>query len=159
MRSLTQAILYPGVGLLEMTNISVGRGTDTPFEIIGAPWMDGRALAAAMNANAIAGVTFTPVEFTPSSSKHANTKCQGIQIAITDRKVFRSVPMGLALAKSLRALHRDTWDTRNLDRLLVNKGVCDALIDGSLSIPEDPRIHSGVREFLERRQKYLLYHE
>jgi len=159
MRSLTQAILYPGIGLLEMTNISVGRGTDTPFEIVGAPWMNGPALAASMNAKAIAGVTFTPVEFTPSSSKHANTKCQGIQIAITNREVFRSVPTGLALAESLRALHPDTWDTRNLDRLLGNKIVCDALLDGSLSIPEDPRIHSGVKEFLSRRQKYLIYPE
>jgi uncharacterized protein YbbC (DUF1343 family) len=142
-----------------MTNISVGRGTDTPFEIVGAPWMNGPALAASMNAKAIAGVTFTPVEFTPSSSKHANTKCQGIQIAITNREVFRSVPTGLALAESLRALHPDTWDTRNLDRLLGNKIVCDALLDGSLSIPEDPRIHSGVKEFLSRRQKYLIYPE
>lgn len=159
MRSLTQAVLYPGVGLLEMTNISVGRGTDTPFEIMGAPWMDGPALAAAMNAQAIAGVTFTPVEFTPTSSKHANTKCQGVQIAITNREVFRSVPMGLALAKTLRLLHPDTWDTRNLDRLLGNKAVHDALLDGTLAIPEDPRIHLGLREFLERRQKFLIYPE
>ncbi|MBM3964879.1 MAG: DUF1343 domain-containing protein [Planctomycetes bacterium] len=159
MRSLTQAILYPGVGLLEMTNISVGRGTDTPFEIIGAPWMDGPALATAMNAQSIAGVTFTPVEFTPTSSKHANAKCQGVQIAITNREVFRSVPMGLALAKSLRLLHPDTWDTRSLDRLLGNKVVYDALLDGTLAIPEDPRIHLGLKEFLERRQKFLIYPE
>jgi uncharacterized protein YbbC (DUF1343 family) len=77
MRSLIEALLYPGIGLLETTNISVGRGTDTPFEIIGAPWMDGQKLAEALNRAGLAGVRFVPVRFTPKSSKFANEEAGG----------------------------------------------------------------------------------
>ena len=98
MRSLTQAFLYPGIGLLETTNVSVGRGTDTPFEVIGAPWLDGQKLAAELNAAGIAGVRFVPIEFTPTSSKFANQKCGGINIVITDRSRFEPLRTGFEIA-------------------------------------------------------------
>ena len=85
MRNLLQATLYPGIGAIEETNLSVGRGTDTPFEQIGAPWIDGVQLAEALNARAIPGVRFYPVRFTPTSSKYANEECQGVFMVVTDR--------------------------------------------------------------------------
>jgi uncharacterized protein YbbC (DUF1343 family) len=94
MRSLTQALLYPGIGLLETTNLSVGRGTDTPFEVIGAPWLDGRKLAAALASRNIPGVTFVPVAFTPASSKFAEKPCGGVNIIITDRERFEPLRTG-----------------------------------------------------------------
>src|SRR5262245_35759074 len=83
MRSLNAAVLYPGIGLLETTNISVGRGTDTPFEVIGAPWIDGRKLSEALNRAGLAGVRFVPVVFTPTSSKFAGEECGGVNIVVT----------------------------------------------------------------------------
>ena len=85
MRSLTEATLYPGVGLLETTNVSVGRGTDTPFEVVGAPWIDGQQLAAALNQRRLPGVRFVPVRFTPAASVFKDEECQGINVIITDR--------------------------------------------------------------------------
>jgi len=120
MRSLTEAILYPGVGLLETTNLSVGRGTDTPFEVIGAPWLDGPKLAAELNANNLAGVRFIPVEFTPKSSKFKNEKCRGVNVVVTDRARFASVRTGLAMACALRKLHPNEWKVDDYGRLLAN---------------------------------------
>ena len=94
MRSLTEAFLYPGIGLLEFTNLSVGRGTDTPFEVIGAPWLDGRVLADALAARRIPGVGFVPIRFTPSASKFKGEQCGGVNIVVTDRGGARSCPRG-----------------------------------------------------------------
>src|SRR5256714_1997264 len=91
MRSLTEASLYPGIGLLETTNVSVGRGTDTPFEVVGAPWIDGQQLAAYLNSRRTAGVRFVPVRFTPQSSVFKNEECGGVNVIITDRARFRPV--------------------------------------------------------------------
>src|SRR5215217_1652826 len=91
MRSLTEATLYPGVGLLETTNVSVGRGTDTPFEILGAPWLDGQRLALYLNGRGLAGVRFVPVRFTPKASVFKGEECGGVNIIITDRAQFRPV--------------------------------------------------------------------
>jgi uncharacterized protein YbbC (DUF1343 family)/CubicO group peptidase (beta-lactamase class C family) len=157
MRSLNQAILYPGIGIIETTNVSVGRGTDTPFEVVGAPWINGPALAQAMNSLQLPGIAFTPIAFTPTSSKHADTLCQGIQLSITDRSRFQSVQTGLALASALQRLHADAWDTKSLNRLLGNRSVCDAILDGTLEWKHDPRVQQGIFEFQQRRHLYLLY--
>ena len=98
MRNLLQATVYPGVGAIESTNISVGRGTDTPFEQIGAPWVDGVQLAESLNARAIPGVKFYPVRFTPLSSKYAKEECQGVFLVVTDRQALRPVRLGVELA-------------------------------------------------------------
>ncbi|MBK6723786.1 MAG: DUF1343 domain-containing protein [Acidobacteria bacterium] len=100
MRSLTQATLYPGIGLLETTNVSVGRGTDTPFEVVGAPWLDGQKLAAHLNAQNIAGVRFIPVRFKPNASVFKDEQVNGVNIVITDRKVFNSFKTGMVITNS-----------------------------------------------------------
>ncbi|HYN10206.1 MAG TPA: exo-beta-N-acetylmuramidase NamZ domain-containing protein [Vicinamibacterales bacterium] len=104
MRNLHQATLYPGIGAFESTNLSVGRGTDTPFEQVGAPWIDGVRLAEAMNARQIAGVRFYPVRFTPTSSKFSGEECQGVFMVVTDRNALRSVRVGVELASALLKL-------------------------------------------------------
>lgn len=130
MRSLMQAFLYPGIGLLETTNLSVGRGTDTPFEIVGAPWLDAPKLAAELNALRLSGVRFIPVEFTPKSSKFKTEKCSGINIVVTDRDEFQSVRTGLAIACTLRKLHPNDWKVDDYGRLLVNAETLAAVKSG-----------------------------
>ena len=110
MRSLTEATLIPGLDLLETTNVSVGRGTDTPFELVGAPWIDGQQLAAHLNSRKIAGVRFVPVRFTPASSVFKGEECNGVNIIVTDRAKFRPLPVGLEIAVALRQLYSHMED-------------------------------------------------
>jgi len=131
MRSLTQALLYPGIGLLEFTNLSVGRGTDTPFEQVGAPWVDGRALAHDLNSRDLPGVRFVPVRFSPTASKFAGQLCGGINIIIVARDRFLSVLTGLAIAVTLRRLYPRAWEKANFLRLLANQRAYDALLAGA----------------------------
>lgn len=157
MRSLAQATLYPGVGLLETTNISVGRGTDTPFEWIGAPWIDARQMAAELSSQNLPGVIFIPVEFTPASSKYAGELCHGVNIAIVDRAQFEPLQVGFALACALRKLNPQQWETKSLNRLLGNKQVEQAIIDG-LPLSEVVELsRAGVDDFAKRREPFLLY--
>jgi uncharacterized protein YbbC (DUF1343 family)/CubicO group peptidase (beta-lactamase class C family) len=157
MRSLTQAFLYPGIGLIEMTNVSVGRGTDTPFQVVGAPWISGPLLAQELNREQLPGVVFIPIEFTPQSSTHANVACQGIELIITDRERFESVATGLAIARALRKLYPQAWETKNLNTLLRSQTIRDAILDGSIEPRFDERLREGIFEFQQRRQKYLIY--
>ncbi len=157
MRSLTEATLYPGVGLLEMTNISVGRGTDIPFELIGAPWIDGPMLAAELASYQLPGVIFVPIEFTPSSSKHANELCHGVNIALVDRARLDPLSVGFALACALRKLHPEQWETKSLNRLLGNRQVEQAILDGQSLEQVLDVSRSGVNDFRKRRQAFLLY--
>ncbi|MDQ2920102.1 MAG: DUF1343 domain-containing protein, partial [Acidobacteriota bacterium] len=130
MRSLTEATLYPGIGLLETTNVSVGRGTDTPFEVVGAPWIDGQQLAAYLNSRRIAGVRFVPVRFTPRSSVFKDEECGGINIIITERARFRPVTNGLEIAVALRKLYPAQWKVDDYIRLLVNADTLEKLKRG-----------------------------
>lgn len=157
MRSLTEALLYPGIGLLETTNVSVGRGTDTPFEVVGAPWLDGRKLAAALAAEKLAGVSFVPIEFTPTSSKFANQKCGGINIAITDRAQFEPLRTGFAIAAKLRELYPLEWETKSYNRLLGNQKTLEAVTAGSSPQQILEIAREGVSDFQRRRLKFLLY--
>jgi uncharacterized protein YbbC (DUF1343 family)/CubicO group peptidase (beta-lactamase class C family) len=157
MRSLTEAVLYPGVGLLETTNISVGRGTDTPFEIIGAPYIDGQKLAEQLNQAGLAGVRFVPVRFTPKSSKFANEECSGVNIVITDRSAFRPVATGTEIAYQLQRLYGGVWKVDDYLRLLVNRDVLAALKEGKIASEISAKWLKGLAEFNQRRQKYLLY--
>ena len=105
LRSVTEAALYPGVAIIEGTNVSVGRGTDTPFEVLAAPWMKSKELAAYLNARGIAGIRFVPVTFTPSSSNYAGQKCEGVSFVVTDRNGFDAPELGIELAAALRKLY------------------------------------------------------
>ncbi len=130
MRSLAQATLYPGVGLLETTNVSVGRGTDTPFEILGAPYIDGRTLAYALNAKNLPGVRFIPVRFTPRASKFADESCGGVNLLVTDRNKFAPVRTGLEIALSLRTLYLEQWQASKFMNLLASRAAMDGLLAG-----------------------------
>ena len=157
MRSLTEALLYPGVGLLETTNLSVGRGTDTPFEVIGAPWLDGPTLAEALNRAGLAGVRFVPVRFTPKSSKFTNEECGGVSIMVTDRGSFRPVAMGVEIAYQLGRLHPGKWKVDDYIRLLANRAALAALKEGRTASQIVATWQGGLAQFARIRQKYLLY--
>jgi uncharacterized protein YbbC (DUF1343 family) len=159
MRSLTEAVLYPGIGLLETTNISVGRGTDTPFEVLGAPWIDAKELAARLNAAGLAGVRFVPIEFTPNSSKYANEQCRGVNITVVDRNAIQPVAVGLQIAVILHKLYPDKWELKATDRLLINKEVLAAIREGASLKDLQELYQPKLDDFLKRREKYLLYRE
>ncbi len=159
MRSLTEAFLYPGIGLLEMTNLSVGRGTDTPFEVVGAPSIDGRRLAEALVARRIPGVAFVPIAFTPASSKFAGEACRGVNVAITDRDAFEPVRVGLEIAASLRRLHPEEWEAEKVGVLLLNQAVLDSLVRGADIDAAIALANAGIAEFARRRSPHLIYDE
>lgn len=117
MRNLVAASLYTGVGAIEASNISVGRGTDTPFEQIGAPWIDGVALAAELNGRAIPGVRFYPLRFTPTASRYAKESCGGVFIVVTDRARLRPVRLGIELAVALFRLYPQSFNVDQVGRL------------------------------------------
>ncbi len=157
LRSVTEAALYPGVALIEGTNVSVGRGTDTPFELVGAPWMKSRELAAYLNNRGIAGVRFVPGTFTPTSSNYNGQECQGVNIVLTDRNGFDAPELGIELASALHKLYPADFKMEKMQGLLVNQSVYDAL-----SAAEDPRRiqqdwMEGLETFGKIREKYLIY--
>jgi len=157
LRSVTEAALYTGVALVEGTNVSVGRGTDTPFELLGAPWIKSRELAAYLNGRGIAGVRFVPVSFTPASSIYSGQKCEGVNIVLTDRDGLDAPELGIELASALRKLYPADFKIERMLELLANQAVYDALVAG-----QDPRRiaqdwREGLDRFLQVRQKYLIY--
>ena len=157
MRSLTEATLYPGIGLLETTNVSVGRGTDTPFEVVGAPWLDGQKLAAHLNAQNIAGVRFIPVRFKPNASVFKDEQVSGINLVITDRKVFNSFKTGIEIAVGLRKLYPNDWQVDRYARLLVNTEILVAVKRGDTPEAIEKLVSPKIAEFNTRRASYLLY--
>jgi uncharacterized protein YbbC (DUF1343 family) len=157
MRCLTQALLYPGIGLIETTNISVGRGTDTPFEVIGAPWIQSRELAAALNGQALPGVTFVPIRYTPTSSKYVDQQCGGINIVITDRALFEPLIVGFGISAQLRRLYPNEWKGKDAMRLLGNRGTLDAILAGKAAEDVKQIASAGLQQFMKRRQTFLLY--
>ncbi len=157
MRCLTQALLYPGIGLLETTNLSVGRGTDTPFEIFGAPWIKGRELARRLNEMQLKGIRFIPIQFTPESSKFKNEKCQGVNMIIDDRSSFDPLETGFAIATTLRNDYQSEWNVESYHRLLNDDAVLQAIIDGT-TVSELKSIYaSELEQFKQRREAFLLY--
>jgi len=157
MRSLTEAILYPGVALIEFTNVSVGRGTDRPFELVGAPFIDSQAFAAAMNATEIPGVQFDPVSFTPSSSVHAGLRCGGVRIHLKDREALPSVDLGLILAAELRRLYPTTFQFAPFAKLLAHGPTYEMVRDGK-PIPQIRKTwEKDLAVFRKRRSSFLLY--
>lgn len=158
LRNLQEAILYPAIGLIEGTNISVGRGTDTPFEQIGAPWIDGHSLAQALNKRYLPGVRFVPVSFTPQAPyPYAGQLCNGVEIVVTDRNVVDTPELGLEIASALDKLYGSKYHLAQIDTLLANTTVLRALLNA-----EDPqRIaedwQSSLQHFELVRKSYLLY--
>jgi uncharacterized protein YbbC (DUF1343 family)/CubicO group peptidase (beta-lactamase class C family) len=157
LRSLTQATLYPGVAMVEGTNVSVGRGTDTPFEVLGAPWIKSRELAAYLNARSIAGVRFVPVTFTPASAIYSGERCEGVNLVLTGRNVLDAPELGMELATALHKLYPEDFKLERISALLANPDVLAALNAG-----QDPRRiaqdwQDSLNKFAAMREKYLLY--
>jgi uncharacterized protein YbbC (DUF1343 family) len=162
MRNPTQALLYPAVGQLEASNLSVGRGTDQPFELFGAPWIDPatggqRALAAALNAAELPGLRFTPIVFTPTASKHKGKACGGVYIIVTDRERVRPVEAGIAMAWHLKRLFGKAFAHDAVLHMIRN-----AETQKAWTTAEDPGTvpatwTAALEEFKTRRQRYLIY--
>jgi uncharacterized protein YbbC (DUF1343 family)/CubicO group peptidase (beta-lactamase class C family) len=156
MRSLTEALLYPGVGLLETTNLATGRGTDTPFERVGAPYIDPVPFATALNRLGLPGVTFVPTRFTPSERQFAGQECGGVYIAITDWSRFEPLSLGMGLATTLRKLYREEWKPERLMTLLVDRETHDAILAGKDVAAIRALWLDGLAEFAAVRAKYLI---
>ena len=156
MRSLTQALLYPGIGLLE-TAMSVGRGTDTPFEVIGAPYIDDIKLANQLNALGQPGVRFVPIRFTPDYSVHKDESCGGVNIIITDRHKLRAVPLGIDIARVLHELYPKSFRLAKVRRLLCHPPTLEALGQGKTLTQIKALWKTDLAKFSDRRAKHLLY--
>jgi uncharacterized protein YbbC (DUF1343 family) len=158
MRSLNAALLYPGIALLESSkNYSVGRGTDAPFEQIGAAWIDGPQLASYLNRRMVPGVRFYPVRFTPTSSNFKGVPIQGVRFVIVDREGFSSLRLGLEVAVALQKLYPGKIDFQANRRLIASEETIDALTRAEDPRSLEPRLQEQLKEFLAVRARYLLY--
>jgi uncharacterized protein YbbC (DUF1343 family)/CubicO group peptidase (beta-lactamase class C family) len=157
MRNLLQATLYPGIGAIEYTNISVGRGTDTPFEQIGAPWIDGVTLAAALNARRLPGVRFYPVVFTPTTSKYENERCQGVFMVIGDRVALRPVRTGIEIASALARLYPSQYKIDPADKLIGSRQSIARILSGDDPAAVASSWAGDEAKWRLLRTKYLLY--
>ncbi len=157
LRDLNQATLYPGVALIEQTNVSVGRGTDTPFEVVGAPWVSAKRLATYLNEREIAGVRFVPIMFTPTSGPYVHQECEGVQIVVINREVLDAPELGIELASALHNAAPTGFDIAHMKPLLVNQAAFIGLQAG-----QDPRRiaddwRDGIEQFMQVRKRYLIY--
>ncbi len=157
LRTLAEATLYPGVAMVEGANVSVGRGTDTPFELLGAPWIDAGRLAAYLNARGIQGVRFMPVDFTPRNGSFADHVCHGVEIVFLDREALDSPEMGVEIAAALYQLFPKDFQIEKTLPLVGARWVVEAIEAG-----EDPRRiayrwQEALEQFRRLREKYLLY--
>jgi len=159
MPTLETATVYPGQVFIEGTNISEGRGTTRPFELFGAPWIDGYELAKRLNALGLAGVVFREAWFTPTFSKYQGLLCGGSQVHVTDRKAFRSFETVLHLIRTIREMYPDKFEFHKeyFDKIMGTSRVREALERGT-AVKD---ILSGLSEELNRfaalRKPYLLY--
>jgi uncharacterized protein YbbC (DUF1343 family) len=157
LRTLDQAILYPAVGMIEAANVSVGRGTDAPFELVGAPWIDGKALADALNTRAIPGVRIEATTFTPREWVYPGQACGGIRITLTDRNRLDSPLLGVELMAALWRLYGSQFQIDRTVSMLGSRASLEAVKAGG-----DPRDIArswgpGLDDFLQLRRKHLLY--
>jgi uncharacterized protein YbbC (DUF1343 family)/CubicO group peptidase (beta-lactamase class C family) len=157
MRNLNQATLYPGIGAIEYANLSVGRGTDTPFQQVGAPWIDGVRLAETLNARQLPGLRVYPTSFTPTSSKYAGELCRGVFLVVTNRDALRPVRVGLELLAAIAHLHGARLDTGETWRLFGSREQLEAVKNGADPATVAASWAAGEASWRDRRAKYLLY--
>ncbi len=157
LRSLTAALLYPGIGLLETTNLSVGRGTDRPFEWIGAPWIDGRQLAAALARLELPGVRYVPLRLTPASSVYQGQACGGVQLIVDDWTRFQPVRTGLAIACELRRLYPEKWQVDLYGALLAHRATLQGLKQGKPWQTLEAAWQQQLTPWKAQRREYLHY--
>ncbi|HOL73328.1 MAG TPA: DUF1343 domain-containing protein [Bryobacteraceae bacterium] len=158
MRSLNAALLYPGVAMLEYAkNYSVGRGTDAPFEQIGADWIRGAELAAYLNSRFIPGIRVYPTRFRPSSSNFAGQWIEGVRFVVTARDAFNSSRLGLEIAASLQKLYPGRIALEECARLIGSRQVMEKIQAGSDPLEIQQDTEEILRDFLKLREQYLLY--
>jgi uncharacterized protein YbbC (DUF1343 family) len=157
MRTVTAALFYPGVCLLEQTNVSVGRGTDRPFELVGAPWVEPRRFAARLRGAGIAGVEFVPVHFTPEVGPNRGRKCGGVSLVLLDGKRLESVKLGLTLMAVLQELYPNKLEIDKAMALLGNADVLKILKQGGFPPESALERHPDFLKFLDRRRAALIY--
>ena len=157
LHTLTEAVLYPGVAMVENTNVSVGRGTTTPFEVLGAPWINGEELASYLRNRNIQGVRFMPVEFTPNSNCFKNQLCRGVQIVLLDRQVLDSPALGIEIASALYRLYPGSFHIDKTLGLVGSREVLQAVCDGQDPTSIVQNWQGPLEQFCRLRSKYLLY--
>lgn len=157
LRTVDEVMLYPAIGLLEASNVSVGRGTDTPFELFAAPWLDADAVVKKLEAEALPGVAFSTDVVTPASSVHAGKRCPAVRVRITDRTAFRAVRTGIAIAEALHAVHPVDWDFEKLDKMLVHRPAMEAIAAGKPVAEVEATWAKDLDAFRAKRAGVLLY--
>jgi uncharacterized protein YbbC (DUF1343 family) len=158
MRSLNAALLYPGLAMLEAaSNYSVGRGTDAPFEQIGADWIVGQTLAKYLNSRFIPGVRVYPTKFRPESSHFAGHEIEGVRFVITDREAFDSTRLGIEVAAALEKFYPGKIDFEKCRYLIGNHTILGDLEVGKDASAAWSQAQEQATAFIERRKPYLLY--
>jgi uncharacterized protein YbbC (DUF1343 family) len=157
LRDLEAAFLYPAIGLVEATNVSVGRGTERPFHVLGAPFLDGNAFLRALRAAALPGVTFTEVDFVPDAAPHQGQRCHGVAATVTDPLAFQPVLTGLTLARTLWHQHPKKWQSHKLIRLVGSRAVVEALARNLPMADVEQLWQADLEAFRERRARHLFY--
>jgi uncharacterized protein YbbC (DUF1343 family) len=157
LRTLKEAILYPGVALVEGSNVSVGRGTDMPFELLGAPWINGDELALYLNNRQIQGVRFIPVDFKPASSRFKDEVCHGVQILLADRQTLDSPALGVEIVSALQRLYPNDFQLDKTLWLIGSRDVLQAIKDGQDPNSIVQKWQKSLEEFCKLRSKYILY--
>jgi uncharacterized protein YbbC (DUF1343 family)/CubicO group peptidase (beta-lactamase class C family) len=156
MRNLVEAALYPGIGLLESA-LSVGRGTDTPFEVVGAPYADDLQVADELNRSGLRGVRFVPIQFIPQSSVHQGQLCRGVSIVLTDRDGCDVVDIGLEIAEVFYRLYPSEFKPEKLEHLLVHPATLEAIKANKPLSEIRASWQNGLEQFRKTRAKYLMY--
>jgi uncharacterized protein YbbC (DUF1343 family) len=157
-RNVNEATLYPGIGAIEGTNVSVGRGTDAPFEQLGAPWIDNVALAAALNARHLAGIRFYPVAFTPDrDAKFGGEVCRGVFMLVTDRTAVRPVRVGIEIAAALWKAHGASFRLEDAKTLLGSAATIERIRAGDDPAAIAAGWSADEARWRTERAPYLLY--
>jgi uncharacterized protein YbbC (DUF1343 family) len=156
LRSLTQAILYPGVAMVEGANVSVGRGTDAPFELLGAPWVSADELTHYLNKRQIPGVRFRPAHFVPHGYRFKDQPCHGIQMILDDRQCLDSPSLGIEIASALYRLYPKDFEIEKTLAIMGSRRLVDAIKESEPHVIVS-KWEESLEEFLKLRAKYLLY--
>lgn len=157
LRTTKGSVIYPGIEILQNSGVSVGRGTQTPFEQFGAPWMNGEEVAAALNARSLPGLRFVAQSFIPIGGPHSGERCNGVGIRITDRFAARSMRLGLEIAEILQKLYPKDFDTAKLVGLAGNDDTVQQVKDGVAPEKIVGSWSDALKTFDQVRRKYFLY--